>query len=72
VRGLVESRARTVVELTADLFGSAALSGAQRHFVIAEILAYLAYHEARRVLRRTRRPDGVFLWSVDEEPEVAP
>jgi hypothetical protein len=40
--------------------------------VTAEILAYLAYHEARRVLRRTRRPDGVFLWSADESPEVAP
>ncbi len=72
VRELVESRPRTVSELTADLFGSVRMSGAQRHFVTAEILAYLAYHEARRVLGRTRRPDGVFLWSVDENPEVAP
>jgi glyoxylase-like metal-dependent hydrolase (beta-lactamase superfamily II) len=72
VRELVESRPRTVPELTADLFGSARMTGAQRHFVIAEILAYLAYFEARGVLRRTRRPDGVFLWSVDESPEVAP
>ena len=72
VRDLVEGRARTVPELTADLFGAAPLSGAQRHFVIAEILAYLAYHEARHVLRRTRRPDGVFLWSADETPEVVP
>ena len=72
VRELVDSRPRTVPELTADLFGSAPMTGAQRHFVTAEILAYLAYHEARRVLRRTRRPDGVFLWSVDESPEVAP
>jgi glyoxylase-like metal-dependent hydrolase (beta-lactamase superfamily II) len=72
VRDLVEGRPRTVVELAADLFGSVQLTGAQRHFVTAEILAYLAYHEARRVVRRTRRPDGVFLWSVDEEPEVAP
>jgi hypothetical protein len=54
-----------------DLFGAAALTGAQRHFVTAEILAYLAYHEARRVVRRTRRPDGIFLWSMDERPEVA-
>ncbi|TFV77659.1 MBL fold metallo-hydrolase [Blastococcus sp. CT_GayMR19] len=72
VRDLVESRPRTVFELTTDLFGAAPLTGAQRHFVIAEILAYLAYHEVRRVLRRTRRPDGVFLWSADETPEVVP
>jgi glyoxylase-like metal-dependent hydrolase (beta-lactamase superfamily II) len=71
VRELVVGRPCTVPELTADLFGSAAMTGAQRHFVIAETLAYLAYHEARRVLARTRRPDGVFLWSVDESPEVA-
>jgi glyoxylase-like metal-dependent hydrolase (beta-lactamase superfamily II) len=72
VRELVEGRPRTVPELTAELFGSAPMTGAQRHFVIAEVLAYLAYHEARQVLRRARRPDGVFLWSVDERPEVAP
>jgi len=72
VRELVEERPRTVVELTLELFGPAQLTGSQRHFVTAEILAYLAYHEARRVLRRTRRPDGVFLWSADESPEVAP
>lgn len=69
VRDLVTARPRTVPELTADLFGSARLTGAQRHFVMAEILAYLAYHEARGVLRRTRRPDGVFLWSADESRE---
>jgi glyoxylase-like metal-dependent hydrolase (beta-lactamase superfamily II) len=72
VRELVEDRPRTVAELTADLFGSAQLTGSQRHFVTAEILAYLAYLEARSGVRRTRRPDGVFLWSVDERPEVAP
>jgi glyoxylase-like metal-dependent hydrolase (beta-lactamase superfamily II) len=72
VRDLVEARARTVVELTADLFGSAQLTGAQRHFATAEILAYLAYLEARGVVRRTRRPDGVFLWSADGGPEGAP
>jgi glyoxylase-like metal-dependent hydrolase (beta-lactamase superfamily II) len=72
VRDLVEERPRTVAELTVDLFGSAQLTGSQRHFVTAEILAYLAYHEARRWVRRTRRPDGVFLWSADERPEVAP
>ncbi len=69
VRELVEGRARTVPELTSELFGAAPLTGSQRHFVTAEILAYLAYHEARRVLARTRRPDGVFLWSMNEQPE---
>jgi glyoxylase-like metal-dependent hydrolase (beta-lactamase superfamily II) len=72
VRELVGDRPRTVAELTVDLFGSAQLTGSQRYFVTAEVLAYLAYHEARQVLRRTRRPDGVFLWSADERPEVAP
>jgi glyoxylase-like metal-dependent hydrolase (beta-lactamase superfamily II) len=72
VLGLIEDRPRTVAELTVDLYGSAQLTGSQRHFVTAEILAYLAYHEARRWVRRTRRPDGVFLWSADERPEVAP
>jgi glyoxylase-like metal-dependent hydrolase (beta-lactamase superfamily II) len=72
VRELVEDRSRTVAELTTDLFGVARLTGSQRHFVTAEILAYLAYHEARSSVRRTRRPDGVFLWSTDERPEVTP
>src|SRR3954453_11615400 len=71
-RELVESRARTVPELTAELFGAAPLTGFQRHFVTAEILASLAYHEARQVLGRMRRPDGVFVWSMHEQPEVAP
>jgi glyoxylase-like metal-dependent hydrolase (beta-lactamase superfamily II) len=72
VRDLVESRPRAVTELLEELFGAAALTGAQRHFAMAEILAYLAYHEVRGTLHRTRRPDGVFLWSVSENPEVAP
>jgi len=67
---LIDGGERTVPELTAGLFGSAPLTGAQRHFVTAETLAYLAYHEARRVLRRTRRPDGIFLWSVEQPEET--
>ena len=34
-------RPRTVTELTAELFRSAALTGRQRQFAMAEILAYL-------------------------------
>jgi glyoxylase-like metal-dependent hydrolase (beta-lactamase superfamily II) len=72
VRELVEGRSRTATGLTQELFGTAPQTGAQRHFAMAETLAYLAYLEIRGVVRRTRRPDGVFLWSVDELPEVAP
>ena len=57
----MEGRQRTVTEITAELFRSP-LTGAQRHFAMAEILAYLAYHEIRNVLERGRLPDGVFLW----------
>jgi hypothetical protein len=58
----VESAPRTVTDLTAALF-QVSLTGPQRHFAIAELLAYLAYHEARGTLQRARRPDGVFLWA---------
>ncbi len=61
VRELVEARPHTVTEITDELFRTA-LTGAQRHFAMAEILAYLAYHEVRGVLERTRRSDGVYLW----------
>jgi glyoxylase-like metal-dependent hydrolase (beta-lactamase superfamily II) len=63
VRELVETRPRTVTEITEELFRTA-LTGAQRHFAMAEIIAYLAFHEVRGVLERVRRPDGVFLWRV--------
>ena len=61
IREMVETRERTVTELTAELFPTIT-SAAQRHFAMAEILAFLAHHEARRVLRRDRRPDGVYVW----------
>ncbi|MGD9526695.1 MBL fold metallo-hydrolase [Pseudonocardia sp.] len=61
VREMVEAGDRTVTEMTAALFG-AALTGAQRHFAMAEVLAYLAHHEVRGVAARARRPDGVFVW----------
>jgi hypothetical protein len=58
---MVEARERTVTELTAELF-PIVTTGAQRHFAMAEILAYLAHHEVRGALIRARRPDGVFVW----------
>ena len=61
IREMVETRERTVTELTGQLFPSIA-TGAQRHFAMAEVLAYLAHHEVRRVLRRDRRSDGVYVW----------
>ncbi len=61
IREMVEARERTVTELTAELFPTA-MTAAQRHFAMAEILAYLAHHEVRGVLARGRRPDGVFVW----------
>jgi glyoxylase-like metal-dependent hydrolase (beta-lactamase superfamily II) len=70
VRDLVADRERTATEITGMLF-PAELTGAQRHFAMAEILADLAFHEARGALARQRRPDGVFVWRVDPEQEVA-
>jgi glyoxylase-like metal-dependent hydrolase (beta-lactamase superfamily II) len=67
VRELVEARPRTVAELTAELFPATPLPGPQRHFVMAEILAYLAFHEVRGHVERTRRPDGVFVWRLVDE-----
>jgi hypothetical protein len=62
---MVDTHERTVTELTAELFPTP-MSGAQRHFAIAEILADLAYFEVRNVLVRTRRADGVYVWRVRE------
>jgi len=66
VRGLVADRPRTVSELTDEIFRGIR-TGAQRHFAMAEILAYLAYHEIRSVLERVRRPDGVFVWRAGSD-----
>jgi glyoxylase-like metal-dependent hydrolase (beta-lactamase superfamily II) len=67
IREMVETRDSTVAELTAELFPGP-MTGAQRHFAIAEILAYLAYHEVRGVLQRARRADGVYVWRAGERP----
>jgi glyoxylase-like metal-dependent hydrolase (beta-lactamase superfamily II) len=61
VRELVEAREQTVTEITSALFRRE-LTGAQRHFAMAEILADLAFHEVRGKLVRVRAPDGTYLW----------
>ena len=61
----MEARGRTATELTPTAVPRD-LAGPQRHFAMAEVLAYLAYHEARGVLRRDRRPDGVFVWRAQD------
>jgi glyoxylase-like metal-dependent hydrolase (beta-lactamase superfamily II) len=65
IRGKVEARGRTATELTDELFPTIT-AGPQRHFAMAEVLAFLAHHEARGVLRRDRRPDGVFVWRAQD------
>ena len=57
----IESGPRTVTELATELYPKP-LKGAQLHFVMAEILAYLAYLEARGQAERVRTPEGVFVW----------
>lgn len=61
VREMVTEREQTVTELTATLFRGE-MNGVQRHFAMAEILADLAFHDARGKLERVRRPDGTFVW----------
>ena len=58
---LLDRQDRTATDVTAELF-RVPLTPSQRHFAMAEILAYLAYHEARGQVERVRRPDGVFVW----------
>jgi hypothetical protein len=65
VLALIDKREHTVTELTDELF-SFELTPAQRHFVMAEILAYLAYHEVRKQAVRERRPDGTFIWRSNQ------
>ena len=65
VRSLIAREEMDVTQLTAELFG-AGLKSHQLHFAMAEVLAYLAYHEVRGQAARARRPDGVFVWRPPE------
>jgi glyoxylase-like metal-dependent hydrolase (beta-lactamase superfamily II) len=57
----MRSSDRTVTELAGELYPRL-LDGAQLHFVMAEILAHLAYLEVRSQAERVRTPRGVFAW----------
>jgi glyoxylase-like metal-dependent hydrolase (beta-lactamase superfamily II) len=57
----IQSAGHTVTELASDLYPRP-LKGAHLHFVMAEILAYLAYLEVRGMAERVRTPEGVFRW----------
>jgi glyoxylase-like metal-dependent hydrolase (beta-lactamase superfamily II) len=57
----IESGPRTVTELAGELYPKP-LKGAQLHFVMAEILAYLAHLETRGQAERVRTPEGIFVW----------
>jgi len=61
VLAMIQAADHTVTELATDLYPRP-LKGAQLHFVMAEILAYLAYLEVRGRAERVRTPEGVFLW----------
>jgi glyoxylase-like metal-dependent hydrolase (beta-lactamase superfamily II) len=52
---------RTVNDLTADVF-RVRLTGAQTHFAVAEVLAFLAYWEMRGIAYRERGPEDVYIW----------
>ena len=65
----VEASDRTVTELAGQLYPGS-LTGAQLHFVMAEILAYLAFLEVRGRARRARNPQGVFVWRAVTDQTV--
>ena len=50
-----------MTELAGELYPRP-LKGAQLHFVMAEILAYLAYLEVRGQAERVRASEGIFVW----------
>jgi glyoxylase-like metal-dependent hydrolase (beta-lactamase superfamily II) len=57
----IQASTCTVTELAGELYPRP-LKGAQLHFVMAEILAYMAYLEVRGRAERVRASDGAFHW----------
>jgi glyoxylase-like metal-dependent hydrolase (beta-lactamase superfamily II) len=70
----IQSSNQTVTKLAAELYPRP-LKGAQLHFVMAEILAYLAYLEVRGRAERVRTAQGIFIWRAlaaqDADPAPA-
>jgi hypothetical protein len=60
---MLQAGSHTVTELTNELYPKP-LKGPQLHFVMAEILAYLAYLEVRDQAERVRDASGVFVWRL--------
>jgi glyoxylase-like metal-dependent hydrolase (beta-lactamase superfamily II) len=61
IRGLIEQRPRTVVEIADQVFANALLSY-QRSFALSETLAHIAYLRWSGEVDRRTRPDGVYEW----------
>jgi glyoxylase-like metal-dependent hydrolase (beta-lactamase superfamily II) len=61
IRGLLDARPWTVADLTTQVFRQQ-LTSAQLHFAMAEVLAFLAYLEARAQAHRVTGADGGFVW----------
>jgi glyoxylase-like metal-dependent hydrolase (beta-lactamase superfamily II) len=61
VLAAIQRAGRTVTQLTEELFPRP-VKGPQLHFVMAEMLAYLAYLEVRGQAERVRAAAGVFVW----------
>ncbi len=61
VLAAITSGDRTVTDLAGELYPKP-LRGPQLHFIMAEILAYLAYLEVRGQAERTRASEGVVIW----------
>jgi glyoxylase-like metal-dependent hydrolase (beta-lactamase superfamily II) len=62
----ISREGRTVTELAAELFPRP-VQGTQLHYVMAELLAYLAYLEVRDQAERVRDLSGVFVWRTTEQ-----
>jgi glyoxylase-like metal-dependent hydrolase (beta-lactamase superfamily II) len=66
VRAAIEEKPRTLIEI-ADVLFSSTMMHFQRHFVLSETLAHIAYLRHRGIVERRVRPDGVYEWYATGE-----